>query len=618
MPRNLTPRSAAALAVVAASFFLVVLVARYGAAEFANPGAAGEAGFAASLSAWLVQTLGAGLWALLVLPLAWGAIVYFDEETPDILLRLAGTVVFAVSLSTLVGLGGGGLWAGHVGEGVAGALGVLPDRLGVVGTVLAWCLALALLGVSGLFATDWMFHSLRRAGRTAAAQARVVASEPRAELLEDPAEAQPREFVASQAPAAPLEVAAAAADPVTPEGWDEHQSGGRTVIAAPSGYRGVEFLPPSDELAHPESYARPLPEIQPEPSSSFEQEFVATPDAAFFVERPDLAETQDIFEEIEAEDPVEAEPVPDEVEEAVEALFAAVTEPPAAPSAPASGIGLPPDSPFLDEFFPAEAGWPYASEPAPSDGASAAGEMAEVYAAASEPSAATPADAAAPAVPPSRIEEPAFEDDLVAIDEVIVSRLPAPAFDDVIEPLAEGEPLSPAVAAPSAPAEIRSPSFSVESAQEEGAQVAVAVAVAEPVEVLETFAEPVAEETSQPAAEPEPAAAAPEPAPQLDLFAATEPEVEATPVAIPERTAPDLARLAALELDPLFYEAVDAILDRGRASAVVLQRQLGIGYARGIRILDQMTASGLIGPDTPNGAREIRVAPDAWLAHRGR
>jgi DNA segregation ATPase FtsK/SpoIIIE-like protein len=69
-----------------------------------------------------------------------------------------------------------------------------------------------------------------------------------------------------------------------------------------------------------------------------------------------------------------------------------------------------------------------------------------------------------------------------------------------------------------------------------------------------------------------------------------------------------------MELDPLFRDAVNAVLERGRASAVVLQRQLGIGYARGIRILDQMTAAGLTGPDTPTGSREIRVTKDAWSA----
>ena len=79
MFKNLTPRAAAALAVVAVSFFLMVIVARYGGAEFANARAAPSAGFAVHLSGWLVQNVGAGIWVLLLLPMAWGAIVYFDN-----------------------------------------------------------------------------------------------------------------------------------------------------------------------------------------------------------------------------------------------------------------------------------------------------------------------------------------------------------------------------------------------------------------------------------------------------------------------------------------------------------------------------------------------------------
>ncbi len=58
--------------------------------------------------------------------------------------------------------------------------------------------------------------------------------------------------------------------------------------------------------------------------------------------------------------------------------------------------------------------------------------------------------------------------------------------------------------------------------------------------------------------------------------------------------------------DPLYADAVTAILKRGRASAVVLQRDLGIGYRRAVELLDAMTARGVLGPDTPSGAREIK------------
>lgn len=61
--------------------------------------------------------------------------------------------------------------------------------------------------------------------------------------------------------------------------------------------------------------------------------------------------------------------------------------------------------------------------------------------------------------------------------------------------------------------------------------------------------------------------------------------------------------------DPLFGAAIQVIRQRGRASAIVLQRALSIGYVRAVRILDQLTAAGLLGPDRPDGSREIKETP---------
>lgn len=668
---KLTPRSATALVVVAVSFFLIVVLARYGADAHVVVRSAKHASGFATFSASMVVNVGAGVWALLVLPLAWGAIVYFHERTPDLLMRLAGTVLLAVSTSALVGLKDpASVWAGHVGRATAGALGSLSGPLGGFGTVLAWLVVLALFCVSGLFATDWMFHTLRRGGAPAEQTANEIATEPPAALLDDPADAEPRGFIADPPraaeavpPSAPAPVAAAVADDDldfalesedeyemhtsldvrTPEGWDETVEDGRTVITAPSGYRGVEFLPPSDELATPEVLLRTMPRVEQQsaplavvPAAFHDDEFVATRDAAFFVEHVDPAEAAAAPDEPEvAEEPNE------EVEEAVQALFEAVTEAPETAAAPASGIGLPADSPFLDEFFPGEASWPFAGESAaaPSDGASAATEMATDYAAVAS---------AAPAAPERAPEpEPAFADDVLSIDEVLISRLPADVFDDSLEQASE-EPFSPA---PRAPAPVAEPSYASEQLYAEAQERVEAVAVAEPVvevaapafepepvasvEVAEPvfeasapepqIADPVATVVAEPVAIPEsvdviaaePVAEtveAPAVAPQLDLFAA--PLTSAPPAAAPSATAPeaDLSRIHAMELDPLFRDAVVAVLERGRASAVVLQRQLGIGYARGIRILDQMTAVGLVGPDSPTGSRQLRITREKWDA----
>lgn len=641
MPKNLTPRSIAALAVVAVSFFLMVCVARYGAAEFANARAAQTAGFAARLSGSLVQNLGAGIWVLLVLPMAWGVIVYFEEKTPDLLMRLAGTIVLAVAASTLAGLLGGGLWAGHVGNAVAGSLGALSLRLGAFGTVLAWLLTLSLLGVSLVFATDWMFHSLRRAGRTTAGTSEYAASEPVvAELLDDPAESEPREFVRetprAAVAAAEMEeiVEASSVEAATPSGWEEMEDEGRTIIAAPSGYRGVEFLEPSDDLAIPEPVAprvlREEPGEMPAPSlaeSAFHDDvLVTTPDAAFFVESSDDGaedETQEMDFAAAASAIEEPEEEDELVVEAVQTLFEAVTTPepvlaevPAA--APTSGIGLPEDSPFHDEFFAADAGWPFAGESvaAASDGASAAAEMAGSYSA----PAAQPEPVAAPVAAPAEAAaaEPSLVDEQFSIDEILVSRLPESAFDDSLP--AYDAPVEPSFESaepsfePSAPAP--EPAEVSYSASEAPAESAIAMVEAVGVALAEVPAAQTGISLPEPAAAEAPVAA--EPAPQLSLFAeAAAPVLE--PLPEPAAPAPvaapvDLTRIHAMELDPMFRDAVGAVLERGRASAVVLQRQLGIGYARGIRILDQMTATGLVGPDTPTGAREIRVTREAWQA----
>ena len=660
MMKNLTPRSIAALAVVAVSFFLMVCIAQFGAGEFANVRhAADEAPpKIALMSAWLVQTIGAGVWALILLPLAWGVVCYFQEKTPDLLLRLAGTVVLAASISTIVGLRQGGLWAGHLGNAIAGALGGLSASLGAFGTVLAWLLALALFGVSLAFASDWAFHDLRRAGRAGTETTPVLAVEPpAAELLLDPAQAEPRAFVQETPRAAVAAAEMAGIVRATPDaaeapaGWSaSEEEDGRTVIAAPTGYRGVEFLPASDELAIPEERPRaararpaavaetqsaeiemhPAAAAAPEPWFEDDQfhddQLVTTSDAAFFLEETgdDTAEweTQDIGDitRADAEAPALEEAVEEvveeaveeaEVEEAVQVLFEAVTAPPAAApvaAEPASGIGLPADSPYFDDVFAVDAGWPYATESSAAandggtDGGSAAADMATVLSAApAQPAAAPPAVAAAeaPSVPEPEEEIVAFDDD------VIVSRLPAEAFDELLAPAEE-------------PSEEAAPGASSEPVSEPlSAGIAFAPGIAAEVAPA---AEPVSEPVAAAAPVYEPVYVAPplsmERTPQLPLFAQAAPAAESSSgAAVATLPVLDLARLHTMELDPLFHDAVNAILERGRASAVVLQRQLGIGYARGIRILDQMTTAGLVGPDTPTGSREIRLTRDAWQAH---
>ncbi len=61
------------------------------------------------------------------------------------------------------------------------------------------------------------------------------------------------------------------------------------------------------------------------------------------------------------------------------------------------------------------------------------------------------------------------------------------------------------------------------------------------------------------------------------------------------------------EKDELFEEAVRTVCQYDRASASLLQRRLSIGYARAARILDQLEATGVVGPAEGSKAREVLI-----------
>ncbi|MSR77539.1 MAG: DNA translocase FtsK, partial [Candidatus Omnitrophica bacterium] len=65
------------------------------------------------------------------------------------------------------------------------------------------------------------------------------------------------------------------------------------------------------------------------------------------------------------------------------------------------------------------------------------------------------------------------------------------------------------------------------------------------------------------------------------------------------------------EKDELFEEAVNVVFQTGQASTSNLQRRLGLGYTRAARIIDQMEASGIIGPTQGAKPREILVSRDS-------
>ena len=61
------------------------------------------------------------------------------------------------------------------------------------------------------------------------------------------------------------------------------------------------------------------------------------------------------------------------------------------------------------------------------------------------------------------------------------------------------------------------------------------------------------------------------------------------------------------EQDPLYDEAVNLVMETGRASISMVQRRLKIGYNRSARLLEAMEAAGLVSAIQPNGMRELLV-----------
>lgn len=60
--------------------------------------------------------------------------------------------------------------------------------------------------------------------------------------------------------------------------------------------------------------------------------------------------------------------------------------------------------------------------------------------------------------------------------------------------------------------------------------------------------------------------------------------------------------------DQTYQEALRIVIDSGKASASVLQRRLGIGYAKAARYIDTMEEQGIIGPPTGNSKpRDVLV-----------
>lgn len=62
--------------------------------------------------------------------------------------------------------------------------------------------------------------------------------------------------------------------------------------------------------------------------------------------------------------------------------------------------------------------------------------------------------------------------------------------------------------------------------------------------------------------------------------------------------------------DPLYEQALDVVLQAGKASASYIQRRLKIGYNRAARLIEEMEERGIIGPANGSKPREIIHVPN--------
>lgn len=66
-------------------------------------------------------------------------------------------------------------------------------------------------------------------------------------------------------------------------------------------------------------------------------------------------------------------------------------------------------------------------------------------------------------------------------------------------------------------------------------------------------------------------------------------------------------------LDPMFEDAAKMVVTFQQGSTSTLQRKLGMGYARAGRVMDQLEAAGIVGPQDGSKPRQVLVSDLAEL-----
>ena len=70
--------------------------------------------------------------------------------------------------------------------------------------------------------------------------------------------------------------------------------------------------------------------------------------------------------------------------------------------------------------------------------------------------------------------------------------------------------------------------------------------------------------------------------------------------------------------DDLISQAITIIVETGNASTAFLQRKLKLGFPRAARIMDDIEAMGIIGPQEGSKPRKINITKEEWYERQGR